>query len=215
MSKSLSIVGSSRKNGERDALDFYPTPEYATLALLNHEKFNGNILEPACGDGAISKVCESYGFQTYSSDIISRGFGAQADFFELTQGYDNIITNPPYSCALKFVLQSKRIARAKIAMFLKTVFLEGSNRYEMFNDRTFPLKKVLQFSSRVTLYKGGVRLKNSGMISYAWFIWDREYYGEPTIQWLKEKARAKAQLTTQGLVAPVASATSDPNCENK
>ena len=35
---------------------FTPTPPYATNALLDREKFIGNIWECACGDGAISKL---------------------------------------------------------------------------------------------------------------------------------------------------------------
>jgi len=55
-------------------------------------------------------------------------------------------------------------------MFLKTVFLESEGRYEMFQDQDFALKTVYQFSNRVTVYKDGVKMKNSGMIAYAWFV---------------------------------------------
>ena len=188
MSKSLSIVGSSRDHGERDELDFYPTPAYATEALLARESFTGTILEPACGDGAISEVLKAHGANgdVCSFDIVNRGYGLQADFFDTVQHFDNIITNPPYNVALEFILKSKEIANHKIAMFLKTVFLESTRRYEMFTDTKFPLKTMYQFSKRVTLYKGGVKLKNSGMISYAWFVWDRFHVGKPTIQWIGE-----------------------------
>ena len=54
-------------------------------------------------------------------------------------------------------------------MFLKTVFLESEARFEMFSDKEFPLKTMYQFSRRVTLYKDGKKMKNSGMIAYAWF----------------------------------------------
>jgi hypothetical protein len=52
MNKGLSIVGSSRANGEREENDFYPTPTFATEELLKREKFDGAIWECACGDGA-------------------------------------------------------------------------------------------------------------------------------------------------------------------
>jgi hypothetical protein len=29
--------------------DFYPTPEWATYALLDNERFEGRLWEPACG----------------------------------------------------------------------------------------------------------------------------------------------------------------------
>jgi len=63
--------------------------------------------------------------------------------------------------------------------------LESDSRYDMFQDTEFPLKTVYQFSKRVTLYKGGVKMKNSGMIAYAWYVWDKDYVGKPTIEWIR------------------------------
>ena len=161
----LSIVGSSRNNGERDVEDFYPTPPYAVKALLQKESFVGNIWECACGDGAISEVFKNLGFEVVSTDVINRGYGEQLDFLKSDFVADNIVTNPPYKLALDFVLKAKKQGRKKIAMFLKTVWLESESRYAMFQDTEFPLKTVYQFSKRVTLYKGGKKMKNSGMIA--------------------------------------------------
>lgn len=184
-SKALSIVGSSRNNGERQENDFYPTPPYVVEELLKRENFSGNVWECACGDGSISKVLEKNGLTVISSDLIDRGYGEpEVDFLKRYFLADNIITNPPYNIALDFVLKAKFSAKKKIAMFLKTVFLESEKRYEMFQDQEFPLKTVYQFSKRVSLYKGGIKMKNSGMISYAWYVWDKEYSGKPTIEWI-------------------------------
>ena len=59
--KALSIVGSSRNNGEREAEDFYPTPPYAVEEPLKREVFIGNIWECACGEGDISEVFKNCG----------------------------------------------------------------------------------------------------------------------------------------------------------
>jgi hypothetical protein len=184
MNKALSIVGSSRNNGEREKDDFYPTPAWAVEELLKREVFTGTIWECACGEGDISKVFIKNGFQVHSTDLIDRGYGSQEDFFESDFIADNIVTNPPYKLALEFVLKCKQQSRNKIAMFLKTVWLESDSRYEMFQDKEFPLKTVYQFSKRVSLYKNGVKMKNSGMISYAWYVWDKNYVGKPTIEWI-------------------------------
>jgi len=187
MNKGLSIVGSSRNNGDRQVNDFYPTPAYAVEALLKRESFNGNIWECACGDGAISKVLEKNGYEVISSDLSDYGYGESGvDFLQRYFLADNVITNPPYKDALSFVLKAKYSAKKKIAMFLKTVFLESSSRYDMFQDQEFPLKTVYQFSKRVTLYKDGIKMKNSGMIAYAWYVWDKDYKGKPTIEWINE-----------------------------
>ena len=185
MSKALSIVGSSRNNGEREENDFYPTPAYAVQELLDREQFNHWVLEPACGEGDISKCLIKNGYEVYSSDLINRGYGHQIDFFDCKGWHGDIITNPPYKLALDFVLKAKQLSKGKIAMFLKTVWLESESRYEMFQDKAFPLKTVYQFSKRVTLTKNGVKMKNSGMIAYAWYVWDKNYEGKPTIEWIK------------------------------
>jgi hypothetical protein len=185
MNNSLSIVGSSRQNGEREINDFYPTPSYAVEELLKREVFTGNIWECACGEGDISEVCKNYGYETKSSDLIDYGYGEKLDFLKSDFISDNIITNPPYKYALEFVLKSKKQSKNKICMFLKSVFLESDKRYDMFNDKEYPLKTMYQFSKRVSLYKGGMKMKNNGMIAYAWYVWDKSYIGKPTIEWIR------------------------------
>lgn len=182
--KALSIVGSSRNNGEREKDDFYPTPSWAVEELLKRENFEGNIWECACGEGDISNVFKEKGFDVRSSDLIDRKYGIVEDFFKSNHLADNIVTNPPYKYALEFVLESKKKSSKKIAMFLKTVFLESDKRKSMFLDSEYPLKTVYQFSKRVSLYKNGIKMKNSGMISYAWYVWDKDYVGKPTIEWI-------------------------------
>jgi len=182
--KAQSIVGASRNNGIREINDFYPTPSYVVDELLKREEFSGNVWECACGEGDISKVLENNDYEVISSDLIDRGYGEQLDFLQSNRIVDNIITNPPFKLALDFVLKAKKQGRKKIAMFLKTVWLESEGRYEMFQDKEFPLKTVYQFSKRVSLYKEGVKMKNSGMIAYAWFVWEKDYVGKPNIEWI-------------------------------
>lgn len=185
MSKGLSIVGSSRKNGEREKYDFYPTPHFVTKELLKREKFLGDIWEPACGKGDMSEVLIKNGYSVYSSDLIDREYGdGNVDFLNQRQLFSNIITNPPYKYALEFVEAAKRQSTNKIAMFLKTVFLESDKRYEMFQDTDFPLARIYQFSKRIALNKNIIDTSKSGMIAYAWFVWDKEHKGKPTIEWI-------------------------------
>lgn len=184
LSKAISIVGASRKNGKREENDFYPTPHYVVDKLLEKESFNGSIWECACGEGDISKTLEKKGFNVFSSDLINRGYGETKDFLQSDLVFDNIITNPPYKNSLEFILKAKQQSKEKIAMFLKTVWLESESRYNMFQDTNFPLKNIYQFSKRVSLYKEGKKMKNGGMIAYAWFVWEKGYVGKPTVDWI-------------------------------
>ncbi len=99
MSTLLKITGSDGEK-KRNANDFYPTPDYATEALMNREFFSQKIWEPACGDGAISNVLERRGFNTVSTDLIDYGFGQPNVDFLMEQKLlaTDIITNPPFSC---------------------------------------------------------------------------------------------------------------------
>ena len=183
--KHLSIVGYGKKRAEAD---FYPTPESTTKALLDREKFEGLIWECASGDGAMAKAILKYTQNTVCSTDIRKGvYGkGEVDFLKSNGTAENIITNPPYRYAKEFVLKAKKQASQKIAMLLKLVFLEGIGRYEMFKDKEFPLKKVYVFCKRQKIYANGIIGKNSGLIAYAWFVWDKNHKGEPTIEWIKE-----------------------------
>ena len=72
-------------------------------------------------------------------------------------------------------------------MFLKTQFLEGVNRYyNIF--ATTPPKKVLQFAGRMVCAKNGdfnAMRKIGSAVAYAWFIWEKGWYGQTTIEWIE------------------------------
>jgi hypothetical protein len=181
-SRAHSLVGFSEG---RPADDFYVTPREAVEALLQVESFDGIIWEPACGDGAISKVLEETGHSVISSDLIDRGYGATGvDFLTTMEFVDHIITNPPFRYAEEFVDQALSSTSGKVAMLFKLDFLGGKKRKAMFA-RT-PLKKVYVFSWRIKMARNGdsEKYKNGSMLTFAWFVWDHAHKGEPTIGWL-------------------------------
>lgn len=178
--RAQSIVGYSRNRAKHD---FYPTPTYCTEDLLARETFYGTIWEPACGDGAISKVLMSRGFDVISTDLIYRGYGEGGkDFFEQEMVVDSIITNPPYSLGQKFVEHALECTTHKVAMFLKLVFLEGQRRQAMF--LSSPLARVWVYSRRVTQHRNGIQGNYTGMMAFAWFVWEHGYEGDPVIKWI-------------------------------
>lgn len=73
-------------------------------------------------------------------------------------------------------------------MILKLSFLESARRYEFW--KKTPLKKVYIFCKRVVFWNeilqpdDGKRSKHSGTIPFAWYIWEKGYEGEPTIDWI-------------------------------
>ena len=180
LKRAQSLVGFSNERADHD---FYPTPPEATHALLQREKFEGLIWEPACGDGAISTILEDYGYEVRSTDLINRGYGTgDTDFLTSTLTAPNIITNPPFSIAEPFLKHALNQTTGKVAFLCKLQFLEGAKRKIIFE--TSPLKTVYVFSKRLTMTRNGEKTKNSGMLCFAWYIFQHGYEGEPTISWI-------------------------------
>lgn len=165
--------------------DYYATDPKAVELLLKKETFTKNILEPACGEGHISKVLTKHGYNVYSSDIVDRGFGEVKDFFNFEYCRTDIITNPPKDI-LEFLKHALNIVPngIKIALFLRTLFLEGKERGRFFKEN--PPKKIYVSSSRLICAKNGdfEKYKQSNAQSYSWFIWEKGFKGEPTVDWI-------------------------------
>lgn len=114
------------------------------------------------------------------------------DFLASTTRADLIITNPPYSLAREFILKAKKLANHSIAFLLPLSYLHGEQRYnEIWRDREFPLQTVHVFVRYPLL---GEPLRDdgkyrTGMMVYAWYVWERGYRGLPKIEWVDNSAQ--------------------------
>ena len=130
--------------GVYEVIEAYRLPYYlaaATEALLRVETFpHRRIWEPACGDGAISKVLEAAGYHVFSSDLHDRGYGTPNMDFVATVNINkfacNIVTNPPFSLVLPFAQRAVDATagtqRGKVALLLRLACLEGQARRAFF-----------------------------------------------------------------------------------
>lgn len=171
-------------NRERD--DFYPTPPEGTRALLSVEQFEGDIWEPACGDGAISRELEAAGYQVLSTDLIDRGYGqGGVDFLlDYQTRAANIVTNPPFKFAEQFVRHALSRAERKVCILARLAWLEGIQRGRFF--QSSPLARVWVFSARLHMQRARAATKEDagGMIAFAWYVWDHAHDGPPQLGWL-------------------------------
>lgn len=180
----------TKRSADLDGPDFYPTPEWATFALLNNEAFVGDVWESACGNGAMSRVISRFNKNVASSDLYRRGFGdAGVDFLTSARQADNIITNPPYNSAEGFVRQGTKLAGRKFALLLRLAFLEGANRANTIFSQT-PPSRVWVFSERITFYPAGAVQQGSGTTAYAWFVWDKDAPTGTELKWFKPGYKA-------------------------
>ena len=181
----------AKRFADLDGPDFFPTPAWATHALIDNEKFEGEIWESACGNGAMSEVLQQAARKVRSSDLYNRGFGeAGVDFLEATRGSDNIVTNPPYNAAEGFVRAGTKLAKRKFALLLRLAFLEGSNRANTIFSQC-PPSRVWVFSERITFYPAGAVQQGSGTTAYAWFVWDKDAPSGTELKWFKPGYKAR------------------------
>lgn len=236
-----------QRHEPHDSLDDFPTPPWATRAVLEIIKAlvlpygppNGlearSVCDPCANRGHMARpLAEAFG-RVHTADVHDYsldprraawrgGYGPGAsvdgsagnwfcqdrvaDFlfpdFETAcmkaQGVDWFFLNPPFRLALAFILKALEIAKEGIAVFVRTSFLEGQDRYrDLFRDH--PPTVVAQFAERVILHKGVLRdpaqeywdpKENKGeggwkrpstATSYCWLIWEKHRARQP-FQWI-------------------------------
>lgn len=186
----FSTLGSSNHvDDEREIDDFYATDPIAIRILMDQESFSKNILEPACGMGHMSQAIKDTDpyYKVYSSDLFFRGYGEGGlNFYhDIKHWKGDIITNPPYSHAVKFIEHALDIIPEgnKVAMFLKILFMEGQKRKKLFTDH--PPKTIYISSSRILCAKDGDFEKNTTKaVGYAWYVWEKGFQGNTTLKWI-------------------------------
>lgn len=190
----VNLGASNHTDTVRSKNDFYATPPLAVKQLLDIEKFNNKIWEPACGMQHITNILEDNGYNVKSSDIINMISDPRIEiinFLKCEEHWDgDIITNPPFKYANEFVLKALDLVSegAKIAMFLKIQFLEGAKRYNIFKEN--PPKIIYVASQRYGCSETGEFNENGNTVSaicYCWYIWEKGFKGDPIIKWINIK----------------------------
>lgn len=167
-----------KSNKKRNENDFYETPRNCIIDILRREKIDDNsrILDPACGNCIFGDVIKSMPMiknpNILNVDIENSNADIVEDFlkpgFLEDQKFDVIITNPPYSKAEEFLEKSWRLlsGNGKVIFLLRTLFLEGLHRYELF--KNIHLTRLYVYSNRLDL-----RNDRSKIISFSWFVFQR------------------------------------------
>lgn len=175
-----------------NSADDFPTPPWATRALLEHvigpAKVKGlTCLEPAAGRGYMARPLSEYFAAVDVADAFAYGYAPVRDFLTFPYealSHDWVVTNPPFRLAEEFVNRALYVAKHGVAILARTVFLESVGRYESIFRNT-PPSIFAQFSERVPMVKGRVDAKASTATGYAWFIWekgaDQQY---PRLGWI-------------------------------
>lgn len=186
---------------EPEGLDYFPTPPFATRALVEHVLAHlrrdkqcklQKAWEPACGKGHMAEPLKEYFREVLATDIEDRGYQeCIADFLacDHPQNSDWIITNPPFGDKTeKFILKALSLDVTGVAMFTRLQMLEGTGRYErIYKNR--PPSLVAFFSERVPIHKGRWVVNGDTMTAYAWLLWIKGMEPQPPF-WIPPGCRA-------------------------
>jgi len=177
-----SATNANRRLVDIKGPDYYPTPAWATEALINKVSFSGAIVEPCCGEGYMSIPLRNSGYTVVSSDKYDYGYGEVHDALTI-QYADNIVTNPPYNMAAELLQHFLTITQNKICLLLKMAFLDSVTRYPLF--MKYRPTTVWVFPQRLTMSPKDVIVKGGGTISYGWMVWDNQSDSiSTTLDWL-------------------------------
>ena len=86
MKTTLNTMGSTTiARSNRQDLDFYQTPSYATKTLIERFDFKSNFIwEPMAGNGMIAKELKKSRLDVYTTDIVTeRGVGSAVAYMLL------------------------------------------------------------------------------------------------------------------------------------
>lgn len=170
-----------KKEADRPENDFYPTPGGLTLELINTGELNGykNILEPCCGQYAISKILEANGFNVTSRDLIYGNDFLKDDYSN--EYYDAIVTNPPFDSYNQIIEKAKSINCKKVIAIGRTNYFASHSR----NVEGFwkELSDVYIFDRQVEYRTPQLDIPDFcvGSLCTGWFVWTKGYTGDPRV----------------------------------
>lgn len=179
----------NERNQPADSLEYFPTPPWATRALLHEVMLRRlpwfrfetmSALDPCCGGGHMLPPLRQVFDQVEFSDVHDWGINPPIrDFtFETTEALaadgrllpDWIFCNPPFNIASVFFEQTLRIAQVGFAFFVRSSWLSGQERYELVY-RNCPPTYVIHFAERVALIEGAWDPEASSATDYVWLVW--------------------------------------------
>lgn len=171
----------ARRAEPHKSLDDFPTPPWATRALLEFldkvgRGSGGSVREPAANRGHMVAPLSEYFDRVEASDVHDYGAGFPVRDYLFGSPPPLVgwtITNPPFRLAEDFIARALTTSKLGCAFLLRSAFLEGVGRYRKLFSQC-PPTHVLQFSERVVMHKGKLSKNGSTATAYAWVIWLRD-----------------------------------------
>lgn len=168
---------SKADTGARNAFDFYETPAWMTLSLLNFQPFikGSAVIEPCSGLDAISSILRAAGCVVSTNDIDAR-HPSQTHLDATDAAYwsgaappfcDWVITNPPFGMAFPILQRAFEHAQRGVALLLRKSFTEPT-------EERGPWLSVHPPTREIGLPRHSFRGTGSDSVATDWFIWERQ-----------------------------------------
>ncbi len=136
----------------------------ATIALLERERFRGEIFEPLRADEGIVVGANKKGFAVFTTSLGLLGY----DRYDIT----NIITEPTTNNITELVRKALDVALRKVA-FLMPLEVMATNEMQSLSAVT-PLARVYMIEKHL-IHRPRVM---------AWYIWERGWCEPPVFRWI-------------------------------
>ena len=186
------------------SLDYFPTPPWATRALLEHvigwDHAGETCWEPACGEGHMLEVLNEAFYLCLGSDVHDYGYrnsrigsfvGVGPDVIQNRVFASHwIITNPPFNLAVEFAERALGEATDGVALLVRMQWLEGVDRYKRLFS-VHPPAIVAPFVERVPMVKGRWDPGASTATAYAWIVWRIGEAGPTRLEWIPPGCRER------------------------
>jgi len=186
----LDAIHRKSKSEKENKKDFYQTPKMLMDALFDSiiVSKNETVLDPCCGDLAITRELKKHFKHVDAMDLYSNAGNMKGDFLQMRvdKKYDIIIMNPPYSQKNKFIDKALEIANQVYVLMPSNV-----DNYTIMNEKYFAQD----------FYLGSIRtypkffmtdsldnIKWGGMSTYTWYVFskDSKYQNKDKIEVRKD-----------------------------
>jgi hypothetical protein len=183
---SLRLLGSGGVHVRNDN-DYYPTPPFVANILCRHFDVPHKVWEPAAGRGWMAKEFIRNGHSVVASELYEYDNALcdvewNTNFLSCEKrDADAIITNPPYEKKLPLEFAQRALSHdvTFVAMLCRLLWVEAQGRHEFFT--TNPPSDILMLAGRFSCTEEKLETNPlGGMVSYAWFVWDKRVQREAT-----------------------------------
>lgn len=162
----------------RRPMDFYETSKEAVDALVEHY-LKGNfgrearILEPCCGEDAITKALEDNGYNSVLTNDADWGRMANYHYDARKHTFSGdkisvVVTNPPFNQAFD-ILKNLHPQVDAVALLLRLTFLEPTKDRGPWLAKNPPNKLIVL--PRYSFTGDG----KTDSVTCAWMIWDKHF----------------------------------------